>query len=199
MDKRRADRLIDASALARRVSIAKPDAGSMDFKKIGMHLPWNSCEYAYDLLCCRKIEALEARVKELLADRAASADTSQVSSERWCSSRSTSIADDENGGKDVVDRGFLSVEMARTYVEAFRAMMTPHFPFVVIPPNLSVHQLRQGRPFLFLAIIATASYKNMPLQRSLGAEVKRAVSSRMILNGEVSFDLLQGLLVFLAW
>ncbi|CAI7619375.1 unnamed protein product [Penicillium glandicola] len=146
-----------------------------------------------------RIEALEAKIKELLTDRAASADTSRVPSEREASSRSASIADDENGRKDVVDRGCLSVETAQTYLEAFRVVMTPHFPFVVIPPDVSVHHLRQDRPFLFLAIIATASYENMPLQRSLGAEVKKAVSSRMILNGEVSFDLLQGLLIFLAW
>ncbi|KAJ5163258.1 uncharacterized protein N7500_005088 [Penicillium coprophilum] len=147
----------------------------------------------------QKIEALEARIKELLTDRAVSADTSRVPSEREASSRSASIADDENDRKDVVDREYLSVETAQTYLEAFRTVMTPHFPFVIIPPDVSVNHLRQDRPFLFLAIIATASFENMPLQRSLGAEVKKAVSSRMILNGEVSFDLLQGLLVFLAW
>jgi hypothetical protein len=70
---------------------------------------------------------------------------------------------------------------------------------VIIPPDVSVHHLRQNKPFLFLAILAAASYENMPLQRSLGAEVKKAVSARMILNGEVSFDMLQGLLVYLAW
>lgn len=100
---------------------------------------------------------------------------------------------------DVVDRGYLSVKTAQTYLVVFQTVMTPHFPFVIIPPDASVQHLRQDRPFLFLTILAAASFENMPLQRSLGAEVKKAVSARMILNGEVSFDLLQGLLVFLAW
>ncbi|KAJ5082350.1 hypothetical protein N7532_011393 [Penicillium argentinense] len=147
----------------------------------------------------RRIEALESRVKELLTDRAASADISKVQSERETSTRSVSIADDEDGSRDVVDQGFLSMETAQSYLDAFRTVMTPHFPFVVIPPDVSAHQLRQDKPFLFLAVLSAASYENMPLQRSLGAEVKKAVSSRMILNGEISFDLLQGLLVFLAW
>lgn len=43
------------------------------------------------------------------------------------------------------------------------------------------------------------SYENMPLQRALGAEVKKVVASRMVIGGEISFELLQGLLVFLAW
>jgi hypothetical protein len=39
----------------------------------------------------------------------------------------------------------------------------------------------------------------MALQRVLGVEVRNAVASRMVINGEVSFELIQGLLVFLAW
>lgn len=132
-----------------------------------------------------------------MSDRTLSADTSQIS-EREASSRGASIIS-EDGGKDVIDQGYLSLETAQTYLDAFRTVMTPHFPFVVISSDTSVYHLRQERPFLFLAILSVASYEDMPLQRSLGAEVKKAVSSRMILNGEVSFDLLQGLLVFLAW
>lgn len=150
------------------------------------------------LLARRKIEALEAQVQELLTDRATSADTSQVPSEEEVISRGASVASDD-GEKDVVDRGYLSVETAQTYLIVFQTVMTPHFPFVIIPPDVSVHHLRLDKPFLFLAILAAASYENMPLQRSLGAEVKKAVSARMILNGEVSFDMLQGLLVYLAW
>ncbi|KAJ5998953.1 hypothetical protein N7451_006763 [Penicillium sp. IBT 35674x] len=155
----------------------------------------NSCKCAYNLLSGRKIEALEAEIKEF---RASSGDTFQVPLERDANSRSASVTDDEDG-KDVIDRKCLSVDKAQTYLQAFRTVMTPHFPFVIIPPDVSVQHLRQERPFLFLAILATASYDNMPMQRFLGAEVKKAVSSRMILNGEISFDLLQGLLVFLAW
>ncbi|CAI7678987.1 unnamed protein product [Penicillium pancosmium] len=146
----------------------------------------------------RKIEALEAQVQELLTDRAMSADTSQIPSEQETNSRGASVASDD-GEKDVIDRGYLTTETAQTYLIVFQTVMTPHFPFVIIPPDVSVHHLRQDKPFLFLAILAASSYENMPLQRSLGAEVKKAVSARMILNGEVSFDMLQGLLVYLAW
>ena len=74
-----------------------------------------------------------------------------------------------------------------------------HFPFVVVPPHMAAHQLRQEKPFLFLAILASSSCENLPLQRRLGKEIKEQIATRMVINGEVSFDLLQGLLVYLAW
>ncbi|GIJ85101.1 hypothetical protein Asppvi_003956 [Aspergillus pseudoviridinutans] len=39
----------------------------------------------------------------------------------------------------------------------------------------------------------------MPLQRVLEEQVKSAISDRMVFKGEISFDLLQGLLIHIAW
>ncbi|EFQ99999.1 hypothetical protein MGYG_03007 [Nannizzia gypsea CBS 118893] len=111
----------------------------------------------------------------------------------------TSLSDDDIISKDVVDRGFLTIEDAECFLSTFKVRMIEHFPFVVVPPDMMAEELRRDRPFLFLSIISAASYSNMPLQRKLGEEVKSAIASRMIVNGEVSFDLLQGLLVSLAW
>lgn len=146
----------------------------------------------------RKIEALESKVRELMTDQNA-AQSLQATPETAPRTRSTSVTESDDGDKDIIDRGLLNIEAAENYLESFKSILTPQFPFVVIPHHVSSVQLREEKPFLFLAIMASASYENMPLQRLLGAEVKRAVASRIILNGEVSFDLLQGLLVFLAW
>jgi hypothetical protein len=134
-----------------------------------------------------------------MTDQNTSDQSLQAPSEAVSRMRSTSVTESDDGDKDIIDRGILSLEIAEKYLELFKSILTPHFPFVVISPQVSAVHLRQDKPFLFLAIMSSASYDNMPLQRSLGAEVKRAVASRIILNGEVSFDLLQGLLVFLAW
>jgi hypothetical protein len=147
----------------------------------------------------RKIEALESKVRELMTDQNTSDQSLQAPSETVSRTRSTSVTESDDGDKDIIDRGMLSLETAENYLESFKSILTPHFPFVVISPQVSAVHLRHEKPFLFLAIMASTSYDNMPLQRSLGAEVKIAVASRVILNGEVSFDLLQGLLVFLAW
>ncbi|OOQ90361.1 hypothetical protein PEBR_04496 [Penicillium brasilianum] len=146
----------------------------------------------------RKIEALESKVRELMTDQNA-VQPSQKTPETAPRTRSASVIESDEGDKDIIDRGLLNIEAAENYLESFKSILTPHFPFVVIPHQVSAVQLREEKPFLFLAIMASASYENILLQRSLGAEVRRAVASRIILNGEVSFDLLQGLLVFLAW
>lgn len=158
--------------------------------------------------CASHIEALESRIEELMSDRAASSGRASVealgSTPDSSSIHGAPRVEPDNFGtniatKDVIGRGLLSLETATRYLETFKTVLSPHFPFVVIPPSMSVHQLRQTKPFLFLAVLASASYDDLSLQRILGDEVKKAVASRIILGGEVSFDSLQGLLVFLAW
>jgi hypothetical protein len=102
-------------------------------------------------------------------------------------------------GRDVIDDGWLDMEAASRYLEMFRTVMVHRFPFVVISPSVTAQGLRETKPFLFLTVLAAASYENMPLQRRLGGEIKHVVSSRMIFGGEASIELLQGLLIYLAW
>jgi hypothetical protein len=64
---------------------------------------------------------------------------------------------------------------------------------------MTADHLRREKPFLFLAIITAALYDNMPMQRKLELEVKKAISERMIWGGSISFEVLQGILVHIAW
>ncbi|KAJ5161704.1 hypothetical protein N7492_007096 [Penicillium capsulatum] len=174
---------------------------SMGLKKTGRKI-WIFCSFGrYPAqFLNRKIEALESRLKELTTDRVSLREASWSHSDSAQSTGSGPIIDadasnTDPGDPDVVDQGLLSMEAAESYLHAFKTILTPNFPFVVVPPQMSAKELRQDHPFLFLAVLAAASYENMPLQRLLGTEVKRAISTRMILNGEISLDLLQGLLL----
>ncbi|KXG52499.1 uncharacterized protein PGRI_087830 [Penicillium griseofulvum] len=140
----------------------------------------------------RKIAALESKINELKASRAGL-------EENDTRTRSASLADGDAVLEDIISRDFLDIETAERYLNTFKTKMTPHFPFVVVPPDVSIKELRQEKPFLCLAILASASFENMSLQRALGDEVKKVVASRMVIGGAISFELLQGLLVFLAW
>ncbi|KAJ6145692.1 hypothetical protein N7470_009587 [Penicillium chermesinum] len=145
--------------------------------------------------CQRRIEALESKVRELTAAQTASGDVPSQVFACAANKLSTSTAT----GLDVIDQGLLGLQTAADYLQAFKSDLVTNFPFVVVPPQTSAPQLRIEKPFLFLAILASASYKNLSLQRSLGAELRKVVALRMIMGGESSFDLLQGLLVYLAW
>lgn len=100
---------------------------------------------------------------------------------------------------DVIDQAFLTMEAAASLFLTFKNEMVSHFPFVWISPQMTANESRREKPYLFLAILTAASFGDMPLQRALDVEFKKALASRMITNGNVSFDLLQALLVYLAW
>ncbi|KAL5340893.1 hypothetical protein BJX70DRAFT_82741 [Aspergillus crustosus] len=137
----------------------------------------------------RRIAALESKINELMVGRTGPASNDNL----------TPLSDGDSAAKDIISRGFLDIETAERYVSNFKTKLTPHFPFVVLPPAVSARHLRQQKPFLLLAILASASYENVSLQRVLGHEFKEIVASRMVVGGGISFELLQGLLVFLAW
>lgn len=77
--------------------------------------------------------------------------------------------------------------------------MAEHFPFVMIDSKVSVHELRRDKPFLLKAIVVTASFSQMERQMNLGKEFVQELSQRMLVEGEKSLDLLQGLLVYMGW
>lgn len=92
----------------------------------------------------------------------------------------------------------LSSHVLEHLLDEFRSRQSL-FPFVVVLPNWNVHSMTAERPFLLLAILATASSKYPRLQRTLAAVLKDTLANRVVVRGEKDLDLLQGLLVHLAW
>lgn len=83
-------------------------------------------------------------------------------------------------------------------LETYSKMMIPMFPFVPLPSYMSTEVLRRERPFLYLNISMIAS-PNPARQRELSNAIKEYLADRIIMRGERSLDLLQGLLVHLTW
>lgn len=73
------------------------------------------------------------------------------------------------------------------------------FPWMVIPSQLPLNQFRRERPHLLLSLLALASRRQTKPHESLEREFKKLVSTKVIVDGEPDLDLLQGLLVYLAW
>ena len=96
------------------------------------------------------------------------------------------------------DAAIPSEQEGNTFMEIFRTRMVPLFPFIVIPDNMTSEQLRREKPFLYLNISMVAC-QNSPRQREISGIVKEYVAEHIVMMGEHSMDLLQGLLVHLAW
>jgi hypothetical protein len=93
----------------------------------------------------------------------------------------------------------LSLEKGQDLLDTFRIRMSPHFPFVVVPENVPIQGLVQDKPALCVAILAATSHEDLRLQQELGRLFNELVVVRMIKGPFASLDMLQGLLVHLAW
>ena len=81
----------------------------------------------------------------------------------------------------------------------FKENMTEQFPFVVLPPDSTVQSLQRERPLLLKAIMVAASHENLDRQLVLGSKLIENLTSRLLFRAEKSLDLLQALLVLIAW
>ena len=104
----------------------------------------------------------------------------------------------EEAYSDVIDQGILDLKTAHVLVQEFKAMIH-NFPYVAISASLSTETLRQDSPMLLLAICAAAAWKDRELQIKLERAYLEELASRMVVDGEQTLDMLQGLLVHLSW
>lgn len=81
----------------------------------------------------------------------------------------------------------------------FKTQMSWYFPFIVIPAETTAQTLRKERPFLFRTIILAVKHHQKWHRKEYWKEVVDYISLHIILRGEKSLDLLQGLLIYTAW
>jgi hypothetical protein len=99
---------------------------------------------------------------------------------------------------DAISKGLVSATQAEKSVQYFQSRAS-HFPFVLVPSKWTLDSLRRERPFLLLSILSFAAHHNEKLQLRLELELRESLSKKVIVNCEKSLDLIQGVLVYLAW
>ena len=92
----------------------------------------------------------------------------------------------------------VKLQEAERLLRLFKCDLAVHFPFVIVPDG-SVENLYQLRPVLVMAIIVAASFRSLSQQRKLAKKLLEYLSLHILLQGEKSLDLLQGLLVLASW
>lgn len=83
-------------------------------------------------------------------------------------------------------------------MEDFSNQMAPLFPFVLIPAGTTSEALYQEKPFLY-RIITMVACKNGRRQREIAKSGREYLAEHIVMNAESILDLLQGLLVHIAW
>jgi hypothetical protein len=90
-------------------------------------------------------------------------------------------------------------DQAQSILNEFRLKFTPNFPFVVANPIISAEDLLRTKPFLFRAVMLAAAPFPEPRLRRIKRNVLAYVGQHLLVEEEQSLDLLQGMLVVIAW
>ena len=88
---------------------------------------------------------------------------------------------------------------AESLLLEFKTNLAEQFPFVVLPLDSMSQSLHQERPLLWKAIMVASSHENSHCQMTLGADLVEDLIMRLLFRAEKSLDLLQSLLVLVAW
>lgn len=91
-----------------------------------------------------------------------------------------------------------TTEDAESYLNRFRTDLVKYFPFIVISPSMTAHELRQQRPMLWTCIMTVASSSSTQ-QIGLSKEVRRILGQEAFVKGTRNMDLLLAILVYSAW
>ncbi|EXM19403.1 hypothetical protein FOTG_12652 [Fusarium oxysporum f. sp. vasinfectum 25433] len=142
------------------------------------------------------------RQRERLDVRSKSEQSSKSPTTTYEKTSSSSKVQDifnQNASFDPFERGIITFEAARDLLDCYRTRMIPYFPFVLFRNDVSVEQLNAERPYACLAALAAASHADVATQKALGYLFKQIVAAKMVEGDFCQLDLLQGLLINLAW
>ncbi|OQE02115.1 hypothetical protein PENSOL_c003G00440 [Penicillium solitum] len=136
------------------------------------------------------VAALEAKLDRMVAMLAASEQNARERLGSGPATKSLSTFEHNTAAPDEAE--------GQLFMKVFCEKMFPLFPFLVIPPHVTAEELRREKPFLYLNISMVAC-QNPPRQREIVDAVQEYVAEHIVIRGEHSLDLLQGLLLNVAW
>jgi hypothetical protein len=88
---------------------------------------------------------------------------------------------------------------AESLLQKFRLEFSRFFPFVVIPPEQNFLDLKEKKPFVALVVLMIGCRHDNALQTTIAKKIRELISYSTLVKGEQSLDLLQGIMLFLAW
>ena len=100
--------------------------------------------------------------------------------------------------RDYNDLG-VTISEAEILLDRYQRLMSYALPFVVLPGEITARQLYLQKPFLLHAIGTVTYFHDLPKQQIMVKQMMRDVSERVLMNNEKTLDIIQGILVLVAW
>lgn len=105
----------------------------------------------------------------------------------------------EVGGIQIIPGFVLSPTEADAILNLYRTSYSPYFPFVPIPVTATAAELEQSSPLLFRIILQVVAPQTAAIQKDVDRWFRQTVAQRVVVEQERCLELLQALLVFIAW
>lgn len=93
----------------------------------------------------------------------------------------------------------MSLSDASVLFYRYMRLMAPSMPFVVIPDGTDPWELAEEKPFLLQVITTVAYFHDLPKQQVMVKDLMRKISEKLLMRNEKSLEVLQGILVLIAW
>ncbi|KAK7743268.1 hypothetical protein SLS53_004353 [Cytospora paraplurivora] len=81
----------------------------------------------------------------------------------------------------------------------YRSLYAPYFPFVTVPVMVTAYELTQNSPFLFRTIVSVTTPQSPAIQADFKVWFRHYIAEHVVINNERRLELLQALLVHIAW
>ena len=81
----------------------------------------------------------------------------------------------------------------------YRSLYAPYFPFVTVPVMATAYDLCEKTPFLFRTIVSVAAPQAPNTQSDFKEWFRRYIAEHVVVNNERRLEILQALLVHMAW
>lgn len=105
------------------------------------------------------------------------------------------------GGESVeIVKGFrVTFFEADRALNLYRSLYSPYFPFVPIPAMMPACELHDRSPFLFRAVVAVTTPQSPAVQAEYHLWFRQYVAQHVVVNNEKRLEILQAILIHLAW
>ncbi|KAI8661409.1 Zn(2)-C6 fungal-type domain-containing protein [Fusarium keratoplasticum] len=108
-------------------------------------------------------------------------------------------SDDDYADLELFPGFRITHDEATKRLEVYRRDYVPEFPFVPMPDSLASHEFYSESRFLFWTILAVVSPLKEKVQMDFKAWFRKYLAEHVVMGQERSLDILQGMLVYLAW
>lgn len=93
----------------------------------------------------------------------------------------------------------VTFDEAESALDLYRTSYVPWSPFVPIPASITAHELYESAPLLCSTILAVVMPQTAAIQKDLQQWFRQQIAQHVVVEQERRLELLQAILVFVAW